>query len=480
MGKVFISYSHEDETWKEMLHKQLRVAENQGLISIWEDRQIEPGADWLPEIKKALNTSDVAILLVSDSFLTSQFVLQTEVPELLKRRESEGLKVIPLILEHCGWDFVPWLKSMQGGIPDNEPLSDFPMPEQKKHLTALMRYICNHVESKKKTRLAASDSGCKPDDLQLESNIERPTIKDIDVSSISCLSSKDLYIKLKKELASIVEQADLPGFCRSLSKYIFNNGKEVAPELIAESLLNKGLEKSVDEYLFPLCQDAVTSPDVFSSEKIRVLKELMSSIMGILAIHDVNDQGINKLCYKSINDKHYRVDGVTTSVGIEIVIRRLGLAGNYRPDLKENDNSDVVSKGDINIDHSKLDSWNYKDAVNIILKDIWNAVESHLKGSAFEYKDDSGSGLSDDEIGQLNCNIKKIRGDFNNPACFFIKYPVDAEKIVLQIYYELSNVIKELVAVAYQRSENTSIVILDNYGINYCFSKIYGRLNKKD
>lgn len=56
MPKVFISYSHKDEDWKNRPQTQLEVLEMEGLLSIWEDRQIQAGNLWLPEIELALNT----------------------------------------------------------------------------------------------------------------------------------------------------------------------------------------------------------------------------------------------------------------------------------------------------------------------------------------------------------------------------------------------------------------------------------------
>ncbi len=50
MAKVFISYSHKDEQWKDLLQSHLSVLEKQGKLEIWEDRQIETGEDWLHEI----------------------------------------------------------------------------------------------------------------------------------------------------------------------------------------------------------------------------------------------------------------------------------------------------------------------------------------------------------------------------------------------------------------------------------------------
>lgn len=70
MPKVFISYSHKDEYWKNRLQTQLAVLENQGLLSVWEDRQIAAGDEWYPAIEKAIESAHVAILLISADFLS--------------------------------------------------------------------------------------------------------------------------------------------------------------------------------------------------------------------------------------------------------------------------------------------------------------------------------------------------------------------------------------------------------------------------
>ena len=70
---VFISYSHKDEKWKDRLVAHLGVLQEQGLLEVWEDRQIAAGDDWLPEIEKAINKAQIAILMVSANFLSFLF-----------------------------------------------------------------------------------------------------------------------------------------------------------------------------------------------------------------------------------------------------------------------------------------------------------------------------------------------------------------------------------------------------------------------
>ncbi|MEZ5448981.1 MAG: toll/interleukin-1 receptor domain-containing protein [Thiolinea sp.] len=80
MTDIFISYSHKDELWKDELQKQLRVLQLHGEFSVWDDRQIEMGKQWLTAIEDAIAQAKVAILLVSSDFLTSSFVAKEEIP----------------------------------------------------------------------------------------------------------------------------------------------------------------------------------------------------------------------------------------------------------------------------------------------------------------------------------------------------------------------------------------------------------------
>lgn len=97
--------------------------EHRGLLSVWDDRLIAAGDGWYPKIKQAIESADVAILLISADFHRSKFILGKEIPPLLERRKKEGLRVIPLILRPCAWQLVEWLSGIQERPKDNKPLS---------------------------------------------------------------------------------------------------------------------------------------------------------------------------------------------------------------------------------------------------------------------------------------------------------------------------------------------------------------------
>ncbi len=122
MRQIFISYSHQDKAWKNRVVKQLRVLAHTGL-DVWDDRRIAAGDDWHPEIQQAIERCDVAVLLISADFLTSPFILDQEVPQLLQRRQEQGIRVIPLIVRPCEWQRIDWLKTIQARPTDDKKLS---------------------------------------------------------------------------------------------------------------------------------------------------------------------------------------------------------------------------------------------------------------------------------------------------------------------------------------------------------------------
>ncbi len=147
MEKLFISYSHKDEEWKNRLMVQLGVPESEGYCKTWDDRQIQPGDDWLREIQTALNQVSVAIMLISASFLTSPFIKSNEVPVILQRRERDGLWVIPLLIGPCDWEAVGWLSKMQMLPGDGKSLLGLSHYEAETCLAGLAKKIRTRLET---------------------------------------------------------------------------------------------------------------------------------------------------------------------------------------------------------------------------------------------------------------------------------------------------------------------------------------------
>ncbi len=123
--KVFISYAHKDEKFKDDLVTMLTPLQNQGILEIWQDRCIEEGDEWFQAIKNAMNTCHLALLLISRHFLASRFIQNEELPSLLQRRKEEGLRIVPIIISDCLWKEVPVLKDILALPRDGKPIVSF-------------------------------------------------------------------------------------------------------------------------------------------------------------------------------------------------------------------------------------------------------------------------------------------------------------------------------------------------------------------
>ncbi len=166
---VFISYSHKDEEWKDRLVTQLGVLKQEGILDLWDDRRIEVGDDWKPEIENAINRAAIAILMISANFLTSKFILDEEVPKFLARREKEGLRVIPLIVKPCAWTQVKWLSKIQARPKDGKPLSTQRAPQADADLAAFAIEIAGIVKRAKTSEVSETSEVWKisPDKISL-------------------------------------------------------------------------------------------------------------------------------------------------------------------------------------------------------------------------------------------------------------------------------------------------------------------------
>ena len=134
--QLFISYSHVDRGWVERLQTMIRPLVRSEALRLWDDSQIPAGAKWKVEIEKALASAKVALLLVSDDFLASEFVTNNELPPLLRAAEEEGLCILWVCLGPCFYEATP-IHEYQAVLPPGEPLEALSPVQQKAALKTI-------------------------------------------------------------------------------------------------------------------------------------------------------------------------------------------------------------------------------------------------------------------------------------------------------------------------------------------------------
>jgi O-acetyl-ADP-ribose deacetylase (regulator of RNase III) len=102
-ASIFVSYAHEDDGFRSKLYNHLGGLRYGGYIKDWYDSKIVPGQEWAPEIIRRLDEAHIILLLVTSSFLGSDFIGRVELTRALERHRLGEAIVIPVILKPADW-----------------------------------------------------------------------------------------------------------------------------------------------------------------------------------------------------------------------------------------------------------------------------------------------------------------------------------------------------------------------------------------
>ena len=153
-NEVFICYSHIDnensdpnKCWLNRFQKFLAPLIRENVITVFSDKDINTGDDWHNTIQAHLDKAKAAVLLISPSFLASNYIANSELPVLLKNANIHGTKIFPIIISPCRYDTTKFkypdpkvgpnefkLSSLQSANPDSNTLVDMSEGDQNRVL----------------------------------------------------------------------------------------------------------------------------------------------------------------------------------------------------------------------------------------------------------------------------------------------------------------------------------------------------------
>ena len=110
------------------------------MVDLWSDRRIRAGDNWRREIIDALESTKVAVMLISADFLASDFIINVELPMLLKRSMELGAEIVPIIVNHCMFEESD-LSAYQAINDPRKPLSSLSPSQQEEVFLKLARRV---------------------------------------------------------------------------------------------------------------------------------------------------------------------------------------------------------------------------------------------------------------------------------------------------------------------------------------------------
>ena len=136
MTQVFVSYSHKDEAYLEKgeLIDYLKSSLSKK-AKFWVDSDIVTGNSWNEIIHKNILNSQIAILLVSNNFIESDYINRVEMTKFFTATIKKFV-VFPVIVSSCDPQKIEWLKDLQY-IPSEAGKSietDFPRGKARQNL----------------------------------------------------------------------------------------------------------------------------------------------------------------------------------------------------------------------------------------------------------------------------------------------------------------------------------------------------------
>ena len=142
-NKIFVCYSHKDEEWKNRLRQMLTPFLRDGdlELQLWsDDVGIQPGDKWHEEIQSALKSAGVAVVLVSASFLESEYIMNHELPEITSAAADGKIRLLWIYVSYAAYD-VTELEPFQAAHDVSRPLYALELPEQDEILLRVARDI---------------------------------------------------------------------------------------------------------------------------------------------------------------------------------------------------------------------------------------------------------------------------------------------------------------------------------------------------
>ena len=238
--KLFYSYCHVDEKYRNRLEKFLVTLRDKGKITEWYDRKIMPGDKWQDNIKQNLETSDIILLLISQDFLSSSACKE----EIQFALNPDNKKItIPIILKPCTWLHSD-LKDIQAVPTDGKPIIEWDS-EDSAWLDVAEKITAVIDSFSEKVRVSFLDE------------LNRTEFRN---SGKECIKLSDIFVNPSFDFSTIDGKSEKKEFTSEdffteKNKYSLISGESLSGKT---SVLYRLYEESIKKDYYPVIVDGIT------------------------------------------------------------------------------------------------------------------------------------------------------------------------------------------------------------------------------
>lgn len=143
-SRVFIGFHPRDRKWAERLSRHLEPLLGTGPVESWDPSRAQADEPWREELEVAIESAQVAVVLVSADYLASALAVEEEIPLLLESARDRGLVLLPVIVGPAAFARSP-LARVRPVNPPSSPLASKGRAEQEKLLETLALSIERYI-----------------------------------------------------------------------------------------------------------------------------------------------------------------------------------------------------------------------------------------------------------------------------------------------------------------------------------------------
>jgi hypothetical protein len=297
--KVFISYAHKDEQFKESLVEHMSSLKRSGIVSEWNDREIVAGQNWSEEISANLESSDLILFLISSSFMNSDYCMGVEVETALRMHQEGKAQLIPIIIRPVDWADSE-LSKLQGLPKDALAISSWPNEDEA--WVNVIAGVKKHIQSFKpphKNIIQTATTGVIPTEYTTSWFGDTEIV--LTHRKVNQISLCDIYVvpDIELENKKLVDIKSSSYLIKELGHFIISGEEQQGKTSLLKYLYKELLKNS----FFPIYIDASTvkkaSAEDVIKEKMKEQYENLdfdiysSSEKMVLLIDNIDEIGLN-------------------------------------------------------------------------------------------------------------------------------------------------------------------------------------------